>query len=115
MDKNEFIGLLQSYQGISAILRNCTHQEIVSVVAEIMKASPEDSEQCMEDRYSIDGIRNTYHAVLEDLLRNIDYYDWLYERLADDISRNAFTTLIQFRLLPSMQSAEQECESIDHK
>lgn len=115
MDKNEFTRLFQSYHGISTILRNSTHHDIVSLISEITSISPEDLEQWPMGGYSKGKTSGAYYFTLEDLLRNIDYYDWLYDRLADDISQKIFTKLIQFRLIPSMQLLQSAYDGINHQ
>lgn len=87
MDNSEFSRQLQNYQGISAILKNNTYEEIVSLVSELTTVPPESLVQWPMGGYLKDSRGSAYRFVLEDLLRNVNYYDWLYEGLADDIQK----------------------------
>ncbi len=115
MDKNEFSRLFQSYEGISTILKSSTHQEIVLLVSELTDIPPESLEQWPMGGYSKGRTSGVYQFMLEDLLRNVDCYDWLYERLADEISRKVFTKLMQFRLIPDMQLIKSAYDGINHQ
>lgn len=115
MDKTEFANLSSGYEGISTILKSSTHQEIVSVVSELTDVSPETLEQWPMGGYSKGRTSGAYYFMLEDLLRNVEYYDWLYERLADDISRRVFTKLMQFRLIPAIQFVEEIYDGVNHQ
>lgn len=115
MDKAEFATLSHSYRGISTILKSCTHQEIVSAVSELASVPPETLEGWPMGGYSKGRTSGAYHFMLEDLLRNVEHYDWLYGRLADDISRKVFTNLMQFRLIPDMQFVEEVYDGLNHQ
>lgn len=115
MDKTEFANLFHNYEGISAILKNSTHQEIVSVVSELTTISPETLEAWPMGGYSKGRTSSAYHFVLEDLLRNVEHYDWLYGRLSDDISRKVFTKLMQFRLIPAMRLVEEAYDGVNRQ
>ncbi len=103
MDKDEFIRLFQSYQGISTILRSSTHQGIVSIVSEMISIAPEILEQWPMGGNPDNSTDDIYYFMLEELLRNIDYYDWLYEKLADETSQKVFIRVMQYRLVPDRQ------------
>lgn len=115
MDKNEFSMQLQNYEGISELLKSSTYQDIVSLVSELTTVPPESLEQWPMGGYSKDKKGNTYHFILEDLIRNADYYDWLYERLADEVSRNVFTSLMQYRLIPGVQFLKKAYDGFHHQ
>lgn len=110
MERIEFLSLFQNYTGISALLKSCTYQEIVSVVSEITSISPEVLGTLPMGGYSKGKTSGTYHFVLKDLLQNVGHYDWLYERLADERSREVFTLLMQFRLVPDMKFIASACD-----
>lgn len=114
MDNSEFSRQLQNYQGISAILKNNTYEEIVSLVSELTTVPPESLVQWPMGGYLKDSRGSAYRFVLEDLLRNVNYYDWLYEGLADDISKNVFTSLMQYRLIPGVQFLKKAYDGINH-
>lgn len=115
MDKTEFANLFHNYEGISAILKNITHQEIVSIVSELTMILPKDLEAWPMGGYSKGKTSGAYHFMLEDLLQNVEYYDWLYGRLADDISRKVFTKLMQFRLIPAMRLVEEAYDGVNRQ
>ena len=115
MDKAEFANLSRSYGGISTILKNCSHQEIVSAVSELASVPPETLEAWPMGGYSKGRASGAYHFMLEDLLRNVEHYDWLYGRLADNISRKVFTNLMQFRLIPDLQFVEEVYDGLNHQ
>ena len=113
MDKSEFIKLFQSYEGISVILKNYTYREIVSMVSELASISSETLEQMPMGGYSKGKTSGVYHFVLEDMLRNVDCYDWLYHRLADDRSKEVFTRLMQFRLIPDFDFIKRAYDGVN--
>ena len=41
------------------------------------------------------------------MIKNIEYYDWIYEKLEDDISVKVFTNLIQYRIIPDWTYIKQ--------
>lgn len=115
MDKAEFINLSHSYNGISTILKGSTHQEIVSVVSELLAIPPETLEGWPMGGYSKGRASDAYHFVLEDLLRNVEHYDWLYGKLADGTSKKVFTNLMQFRLIPAMLFIEEAYDGVNRQ
>ncbi len=57
--------------------------------------------------YSKGKLSGAYQYVLQDLIKNIEYYDWIYEKLEDDISVKVFTNLIQYRIIPDWTYIKQ--------
>lgn len=47
---------------------------------------------------------------LEDLLKNVEHYDWLYNKFADERSRMTFTYIMQFWLVPDLTFIEAACD-----
>lgn len=106
MVKNEFMKLFRDYTGISTLLKTSSYQEIISIVSGLASAASEALEEYPMGGYSKGKTSGAYRFVLKDLLRNVEYYDWLYERLADERSRAVFTRLMQFRLVPDLTFIE---------
>lgn len=53
--------------------------------------------------YSKGRTSGVYHFVLQDLLKNVEHYDWLYTRLEDESSRRTFNSLIAYRQYPHQE------------
>lgn len=100
MNKREFVDLMQSYQGISEILRNCTYDEIIEIVSQIKEIKPENLERMPMGGYSKGRMSGAYAFVLKDMLLHTGYYDRVYSMLYDERSKEVFTRLMQFRLVP---------------
>lgn len=110
MEQNEFKELFQDYAGISRLLKLYSYQDIVSAVSKAASVSFEAMENYFAIGYPDGRLNSTYRFVLEDLLQNVEHYDWLYDKLADDRSRMTFTRLIQFRLVPDSVFIEESCD-----
>lgn len=91
------------YNGISDMLKTLSYNEIVDLVAKLFNTEPSQLLKLPMGGYSKGRTSGAYEYVLEDLLRNTDKYDWVYNHLEDDISRAVFTNLIRFRIVPDMQ------------
>lgn len=102
MEQNKFRELFQDYTGISKLLEFYSYQDIISAVSGLTSISSEELEAYSVNGCSKEETNSTYRFVLEDLLRNVKHYNWLYERLEDDCSRMIFTRLMQFRLVPDL-------------
>lgn len=107
MGNNHEHGLMQdfqdafsSYQTLSDMLKTYSYDEIIGCVAAFIGTKPEKLEQYPMVGDSKGMTSRAYSFVLQDLLRNIEQYDWVYNRLEDDISRSVFTNLIRYRVLP---------------
>lgn len=110
-----FFSHINSYQGISAMVRECSYEEIAGKVASILKADVSSLEQYLMGGYSKGKRSGAYQYVLRDFIQNIDYYDWVFTRLADEESKRVFTNLIQFRLVPDMQFIEAAFDPDHHQ
>ncbi len=101
--------ILENYDGISAMLKSVNAEELIQGVAGIFEI---DIEKLKEVNIGLHakGMRDgVYQHVVEDLIRNTDKYDRVYNLLADDISREVFLNLIRYRIVPDMQFAEAAC------
>lgn len=100
MNRRKFADLMQNYPGISEILKSCTYDEIIEIVSQIRGIKPENLEGMSMGVYSKGKMSGTYAFVLRDMLLHTGYYDRLYSMLYDERSREVFTRLMQFRLVP---------------
>ena len=102
-----FIELIDSYPSISVLLRECSYEEILQEVSHVLSISRTELEQLPMGGYSKGKLNGAYKFVLQDLIKNIEYYDWVYGKLADDTSKRVYTNLIQYRIVPDMHYIEQ--------
>ena len=93
MNKEKFLRNIQSYQGISSILKTCSYQEIAAQVAEFFSIEISKLEDFPMGGYSRGRTSGAYRFVLQDLLKNIEHFDWLFSRLQDEESKRVFTHL----------------------
>ncbi len=107
MNKEKFLRNIQSYQGISSILKTCSYQEIAAQVAEFFSIEISKLEDFPMGGYSRGRTSGAYRFVLQDLLKNIEHFDWLFSRLQDEESKRVFTHLMQFRMIPDHFFIEQ--------
>lgn len=96
----DFQNAFSSYQTLSDMLKTYSYDEILGCVAAFIGTEPLKLEQYPMGGYSKGMTSGAYCFVLQDLLRNIEQYDWVYARLEDDISQSVFTNLIRYRVLP---------------
>ena len=115
MNKEEFFRLFSSYQGISSMVRQYSYEEITEQVAGMFSTTVEELEKFPGGEYSKNRTSGAYKYVLLDLIRNITQYDWVYERLADGISRQVFTNLIRYRVLPDLSFLQQAFDGEHHQ
>ena len=102
-----FIQLMSSYPTISKMLKSYRYEDILIKASELLQIEPHVLEQYPMGGYSKGKTSGAYRFVVFDLIKNIEHYDWLYERLEDDKSRLIFTSLIQYRLLPAKTFLER--------
>lgn len=108
MDKDEFIKYIQSYQGISMMLKKWSYQDIITQVAKLSSIDDIGKlESLPMGGYSRGRTSETYCFVLQDLLKNVEHFDWLFSRLQDEESKRVFTRLVQFRIVPDYFFIEQ--------
>lgn len=101
LNPEQFKNNLNSYQSMSEMLKKHSYHEILNQAAALANISPEQLERHPMGGYSKGMTSGAYQFVLQDLLKNIAQYDWLYSRLADETSRMVYTNLIRFRLFPA--------------
>ena len=102
-----FTTYLQSYSGISELIKNHTCDEIIAHTTSMLKLTEEALRNYPMGSYSKGQTVGYYQFVIADLKKNILRYDKVYEMLADERSKEVFTHLLQYRLLPVKQFLEQ--------
>lgn len=105
MEIKNFSDIFSSYQTISNMLKTYDYDEILGYISTLMNIKSKFLEQYLMGPYN-----GEYRLVLQDLLRNIDQYDWLYSRLEDDISRQVFINLIRYRIMPLKAFLKSACD-----
>jgi len=115
MDKNNFKNLLSSYEQISELVKNSSLESIAQTVAGVLEIDMEELYNYPMGGYSKNHTSGAYYYVLEDLFKHIVYYDWLYNRLEDDISKEVFTHLIQYRIMPDISFIAQAYDGENHQ
>ncbi len=115
MEKDLFFKYISNYENISTMVREVSYQEILRTVAEIMHVKEEELAVFPMGGYSKGGLSGAYQYVLKDIIKNIYYYDWLYERLEDEISKRVFTNLMQYRIVPDNYYIEQAYDAENHQ
>lgn len=101
MRRDEFKKCFRDYNAMSSMLKTHSYEEILSASAEAHGMPPEKLEQLLLGAYSKGMTTGAYRFALQDLLKNIQHYDWLYNRLEDDASRLVLGNLMGFRIAPS--------------
>lgn len=115
MIENDFYELFKTYEGISELLKKYSSREILIYVANLAGVSADKLAEMPMGVYSKGKGSGTYLLVLQDLMENIQYYDNVYNLLADSISKEVFWRLIQFRIVPDMRFIEMACDSNNHQ
>lgn len=113
MEPQELLGALSSYGTMSAMLKSRAYPDILSAAAFLAQGTPEALEQYPTCEYARGMTGGAYRFVLRDLLKNVQHYDRLYDRLADAESRRVFANLIGYRILPA-QSFLQAAYNGEH-
>ncbi len=101
MEQQEFLDALNDYRSISQMLKTCSYEEILAAASAVGQLDPKDMEQHPMGGYSKGRTSGAYRFVLQDLLKNVGHYDWLYSQLADERSLRTFNSLMAYRLYPS--------------
>lgn len=99
--QREFANCFASYKSVTEMLKSCKYEAILEMAAELAGGTPEAVEQYPVE-YSKGKVIGTYRSVLRNLQKNIAQYDWLYERLEDDISRQVLLNLMGYRIFPGL-------------
>ncbi len=101
MELEEFMQtILGNYGGISELLRNISMYEIIKLAAGIFEVDEKYITELSAGCMTRDNREAGYTDVIIDLQSNIDKYDWIYTHLPDESSRNVFTNVIRYRILP---------------
>ena len=101
IDQAQFFDVIRSmYPSVSRFLREHTAAEILQTSAQCFGISNQKIANYPMGGYGKGKTSGSYSVVLQDLIENVDRYDWIYEHLADDRSRFVFSRLIHYRLLP---------------
>lgn len=106
MEQKEFIKALHSYEGMSRLIKTSSYEEILEQAAALSGVEMAVMEQRPMGGYSKGMTSGAYRFVLRDLKKNIEQYDWLYERLEDQKSRLVFANLFGYRILPAQSFLE---------
>lgn len=95
-----FISYITNPDGIFQLLQQYSYVEIRNEAARLLNTSPQTLEQYPMGGYSKGKTSGCYYFVLHDLLLHLDQYQWLYHKLADQVSKLTFLNLLAFRILP---------------
>lgn len=92
--------ILGNYEEISTLLKEISREELVNCVSGIFNIDKEILQKSHIGLYSKGRQDDAYKFAVEDLIRNTDKYDWVYNHLEDEISREIFTNLVRYRIIP---------------
>ena len=81
MEQQEFLDALNDYTSISQMLKTHSYEEILTAASGVGQLTPKELEHHPMGGYSKGRTSGAYHFVLQDLLKNVGHYDWLYSRL----------------------------------
>lgn len=107
LSSDRFAKAVKSYRDLSAMIKTYSYEEILEKVSDTVGIEADQLEKFPMGGYSKGRTSGAYEFVLKDLLRNIHYYDQLFEKLADDISKEVFTSLMQYRVIPDLSFIKQ--------
>lgn len=100
----------RNYPQTAQFLREHTAQELLSIMSELLNIDEQKLAVLPMGGYGKGKSSGAYKATLCDMIKNIDRYDWVYEHLADDRSREVFSNLVLFRLIPDTQFLKAACD-----
>lgn len=101
MERQELENAFCGYKAMAAMLKTHSYEEILNAVSSLADITPEVLERRPMGGYSKGMTSGAYQFVLQDLLKNIQHYDWLYSRLEDDASRLVLGNLMGYRIFPA--------------
>lgn len=107
MQDQVFTDLISRYSGISSMAREYSYEEILNHAAKLFSIQAGELEQIPLPSCKKDGKAVSYQYVLKDVLKNIGFYDWSFEQLADEISKVIFGRRTQYQVLPDPLFLEQ--------
>ncbi len=105
-----FTDCFADYQSIAHMLKTCAYEEIAQMAADLAGSTPEAVEQYPVE-YSSGAVIGSHRSVLQELQKNITQYDWLHDRLEDDISCRVLINLIGYRIFPGQFFLEAACDA----
>lgn len=108
--EQKFPNCFASYESIAEMLKTCEYEKISEMVADLAGSTPETVEKYPVE-YSKGAVIGTHRSVLRDLQKNITQYDWLHDRLEDNISREVLINLIGYRIFPGQFFMEAVCDA----
>ena len=103
MARRELMKTIQSYPDIANMLREYSYDDILSEAAAIIGVSEEKLENYLLRLYENSDKPITYKVSVQELTQNLEYYDWVFQKLENDASRVTFANLIMYRVLPLKQ------------
>ncbi len=99
--------ILSSYENISDLIKSFSKEEIIEKVCEIIEIEQLKLKNLYVRGYTKSKNRAVYGYVITDLFKNINNYDWVYQHLEDQISKEIFTDLVRYRVIPDEQFLEE--------
>ena len=111
MEQQGFVSWLSDYGMISEMLKTYSYQQILEAAAVFLKVKPEALERYPMDIYSKGRHNGDYRCVLEDLIKNIEHYDWVFSHLDDEKSRIVFYDLVVYRIVPMPCFLKAACDA----
>ncbi|MBR1736811.1 MAG: FkbM family methyltransferase, partial [Firmicutes bacterium] len=115
MDINIFIEYAKSYEGISEMIRKYDFNEIAAAAAQVLNVNVNDLVSYPMGGYSKGKTSGAYYYTFNDMQKNIDRYDEVYDMLEDERSKEVFLKLIQYRLLPTVKFLETAADTQIHQ
>lgn len=114
--------ILGNYTQISDFVRIYSKEEIIQVVCEILEMDQDELKNFVVRGYNRAGDRASYEYAISDFIQNIGYYDQVYQCLEDAVSKEVFSYLVRYRLIPDEQffknagiiSRDSNVESLSH-
>ena len=106
MKETPFVEYFRSFPFLSGLIQGYSFEDIVNLIAQVLKRTPEqlktyDISKLIKMSYPV-----SYQDVLLELTDHFSRYSQMFERFADQPSRELFFDLVRFRVLPSMKYLE---------
>lgn len=103
--------ILGKYEEISDFIKLFSLEEIIKTASEIVEMEENNLRNFKVLGYTKAKKEATYEYALSDFVRNINKYDWVYQHLEDMDSKEIFTNLVRYRMIPDghfLQSAQEQ-------